>query len=133
MQSALQAKGEAELAKQEADSLKNIAIQNEVKVKKELEYIIENSSPIVMPGKMNIMYVGVENPFDFAVSGFNVKDIEPTIELFPEEARNSKYSLKKRTDGSYTLKIPKGVKGVKINALAKIGNERKILKGDALF
>jgi len=130
---ALMAKHEAETAKQEADSLKNIAIQNELKTKKELEYLIENSSPIVMPDKMNIMYVGVENPFSFAVSGFQVKDIEPIIEVFPETARYLKYNLKKLTNGSYTLKIPKGVIGLKINALAKIGNDRKMLKGDAPY
>ena len=86
-----------------------------------------------MPGKMNLMYVGVDNPFDFAVSGFNAKDIEPIIEVFPETARHLKCNLKKLTNGSYTIKIPKGVKGVKINALAKIGNDRKMLKGDAPY
>jgi hypothetical protein len=130
---ALQAKSEAELAKQEAVKLKNIAVQNELKTKKELEYLIEHASPIVMASKMNVMYVGVENPFDFAVSGFNTKDIEPAIEVFPETARHLKCNLKKRSNGSYTLKIPKGVIGVKINALAKIGNEHKMLKGDAPY
>jgi hypothetical protein len=130
---ALLAKHEAESAKQESDSLKNIAIHNELRTKKELEYLIENASPIVMPGKMNLMYVGVENPFDFAVSGFNAKDIEPIIEVFPETARNKKCQLKKLSNGSYTLKIPAGINGVKINALAKIGNERKMLKGNAPY
>ncbi|HRG60226.1 MAG TPA: GldM family protein, partial [Bacteroidia bacterium] len=120
-------------AKKEADSLKNLAVMSEIKTKEELEYLIEHSSPIVMPDKMNVMYVGVENQFDFAVSGFNTKDIEPVIEVFPEQARNLKCQLKKQSNGSYSLKIPKGAIGVKINAFAKIGNERKMLKGDAPY
>jgi hypothetical protein len=124
---------EALRAKREADSLKYIAQHNELRTKKELEYLIENASPIVMPGKMNVMYVGVDNPFEFAVSGFNANDVDPIVEVFPEEVRHLKCQLKKQSNGSYTLKIPQGVMGVKINALAKIGNERKMLKGNSPY
>ena len=120
-------------AKHEADSLKNLAVLSEKKAKNELEYLIEHASPIVMPSKMNLMYVGVDNPFDIAVSGFNNKDVEPVIEIFPESARHLKYQLKKLTNGSYTIKIPYGVNGVKVNALVKIGNQKKVLKGFAPY
>jgi hypothetical protein len=120
---ALQAKSEAELAKQEAEKLKNIAVQNELKTKKELEYLIEHASPIVMASKMNVMYVGVENPFEFSVSGFKDEDVLPVVS---DGATLKKLPNRK---GSYSIIIPSGAKQVTIGGKAKIDNIYKKLLG----
>jgi hypothetical protein len=120
---ALMAKHEAESAKQGADSLKNIAVQNELKTKKELEYLIEHASPIVMASKMNVMYIGVENPFEFSVSGFKDEDVLPVV---PDGVTLKKLPNRK---GSYSIIIPSGTKQVIVGGKVKIGNTYKKLLG----
>jgi hypothetical protein len=118
---ALQAKSEAELAKQEAIKLKNIAVQNELKTKKELEYLIEHASLNVSTSNYKIMYAGIPNLFQISVTGIKNKDIRPIL--------SEGVVLHKYTENNYGVSFDSKIKEVEIGAEVLIDGVYKPLKG----
>lgn len=67
----------------------------------DIEYIVAKPSLVVSPTKMNVLYIGVDNPIDISVSGFSDDRIKPSI---------SQGTLRKVGAGSYIAKVKKGGK-----------------------
>lgn len=71
---ALIAKNEADIAKKEADSLKTLAQLREKKAVFDLDSTLKNAAIVVGATKMNVLYIGVDNPIDIGISGVSNKD-----------------------------------------------------------
>lgn len=86
------------------------------------EYIVAPPALIVSPLKMNVLYIGVDNPVGISSPGIPIDRINPTI---------GHGILKRDTEsGNWTVRIdkmPKGVSKTTISASAKIDNKDQIL------
>ncbi len=89
-------------------------------------YIVAPPALIVAPLKMNVFYIGVDNPVAISSPGIADKDLKPSISLG---------TLKKQKDGTWIVKIskkPKGVSKVYVTSTAKI-LDREISLGKKEF
>jgi hypothetical protein len=115
------------LAKREADSLKNIAQLREKKAIFNLDSTLKNAAMVVGATKMNVLYIGVENPIDIGISGVSNKDVI---------VRTSKGSVIKHPDknsSSYIVTCEPGVKQVEFACSVKNGNRIIPINGKSVF
>jgi len=80
-------------------------------------YIVAPPALIVAPLKMNVFYIGVDNPVAISSPGLPDESIKSSINVG---------SLKKGKDGDWVVRInkkPKGVSKVYISATAKVGEK----------
>ena len=80
-------------------------------------YIVAPPALIVAPLKMNVFYIGVDNPVAISSPGLPDESIKSSINLG---------SLKKGKDGDWVVRInkkPKGISKVYISATAKVGDK----------
>lgn len=68
---------------------------------KDIEYMVAKPEAVVSATKMNVFYMGVDNPVDVSVSGFSADKIVPSI---------SQGSITKASGGGYTVKVKKAGK-----------------------
>ena len=64
----------------------------------ELEYFVAAPSATISPTKMNVLYIGVDNPISVSVPGANSKDVNVT-------ATGAGITLKKVKDGEYLATV----------------------------
>lgn len=77
-----------------------------------LTYSQEEQIVSIASSKMNVLYVGVDNPMTIAASGINAKDIQVTI---------SQGSIKKTKSGTYITRVRKrGLVDISVSAGGKI-------------
>lgn len=79
------------------------------------EYFVAAPSATISATKMNVFYIGVENPVSISVPGANSKDIVAT-------ATGAGATLKKEKDGEYTVRVEKQG-SCQINVKAKIAGK----------
>jgi gliding motility-associated protein GldM len=77
------------------------------------EYTVGKASLVVSPTKMNVFYIGVDNPVDISVAGVPPNKVSPFI--------TGGGSLRSKGGGHYTVRVkgPQGAK-VKVGATAKL-------------
>ncbi len=76
------------------------------------EYQVAPKVAVVSPTKMNVLYVGLDNPLNLSVPGVAQSDIVATVD--------GPGVLKKASDGSYTLQVDQPGKKTKVKVSAKI-------------
>ncbi len=79
------------------------------------EYFVAAPSATISATKMNVFYIGVDNPVSISVPGANSKDIVAT-------ATGAGATLKKEKDGEYTVRVEKQG-SCQINVKAKIAGK----------
>ncbi len=89
-------------------------------------YIVTPPALVVSPTKMNVLYVGVDNPVDISVPGYAPDLITPSITggtISPDPAKK----------GSYIIKCAKGTKDASISVAVKQGGTNKTIPGGFKF
>ena len=84
------------------------------------EYLVAPPSLTISPTKMNVFYVGVENPVSISSGGLSDAQLKPTI-----TAPATIY----RAGGGWAVKVPSGLKTVKISISAVVSGKVKNLGG----
>jgi len=84
------------------------------------EYLVAPPSFSVSPTKMNVFYIGVDNPVSIAAGGLSDAQIKPTITAGATIARAT-------TGGGWMVRVPSGLKTVKITASAVVDGKVKNL------
>lgn len=88
---------------------------NYITKKFERSYTIAEPNVVVSPTKMNVFYVGVDNPVSISVAGVAGKDIAPSI---------TNGQIRKQRDGEYIVN-PRRPGNSIITVVAEIDGERK--------
>jgi hypothetical protein len=110
-------------AKHEADSLKAIAQLKEKKAIFDLDSTLSNAAMVVSPSKMNVLYIGVENPIDIAVSG-----VSPD-KLVVSASQGCEIKEVKGYPGRYIATCKAGINSVDISCLVKDGKRIIPMRG----
>ncbi|MFN8285267.1 MAG: gliding motility protein GldM [Chitinophagales bacterium] len=76
------------------------------------EYQVAPKVAVVSPTKMNVVYVGLDNPLDLSVPGVAQSDVVAVVD--------GPGVLKKASDGTYTLQVDQPGKKTKVKVSAKI-------------
>jgi len=84
------------------------------------EYLVAPPSLTISPTKMNVFYVGVENPVSISSGGLSDAQLKPTI-----TAPATIY----RAGGGWAVKVPNGLKKVTISISATVNGKVKNLGG----
>jgi gliding motility-associated protein GldM len=79
------------------------------------EYMVAKAGVVVSPTKMNVLYIGVENPLDISVAGVPAENIEPVL---------NGGTLSKVGAGKYIAKVQGGTKAT-VNVAANFGKDKK--------
>ena len=80
------------------------------------EYIVAKPSLVVSPDKMNVFYIGPDNPVSISVPGVASENIRATI-------KGPGNRISKTSNGKYTVKLKTGTpKNVKVNVSAVMPN-----------
>ena len=85
---------------------------------KEFSYLVAKPSVVVSPTKMNVFYIGVENPVDVSVSGFSADKVMASI------TGGASIVKKGGNSSEYIVKVSK-VGDVSINVSVKDGGKTK--------
>lgn len=64
-----------------------------------------NAVIAVEPVKMNVLYLGVDNPLKIAASGYNAKDLEVSIDNGTIKGKNGQYLVWPRNEGSAIVSV----------------------------
>jgi gliding motility-associated protein GldM len=85
------------------------------KRKFEFEYHVVEPSLAVSPTKMNVFYLGVDNPVDISVSGVSQKDLNISISngTMTPAGQSGSYIVKPSTPGEYNISVTATVNGEK--------------------
>jgi gliding motility-associated protein GldM len=89
-------------------------------------YIVTPPALVVSPTKMNVLYVGVDNPVDISVPGYAPELVTPNISggsISPDPAKK----------GSYIVRCPKESKEANISVSVKQGSSSKAMQGGYKF
>ena len=89
-------------------------------------YIVTPPALVVSPTKMNVLYIGVDNPVDISVPGYAPDLVTPNItggSIVPDPAKK----------GSYIVRCPKESKEASIGVNVKQGSSSKALQGSFKF
>lgn len=88
------------------------------------EYMVSKPLVTVSPKKMNIFYIGVDNPVSIAVAGIPAEDLVPTI---------SNGTIKKEPSGNeWVVDVPPGKKLALVKIYANIDGEKREM-GSKMF
>ena len=82
------------------------------------EYIVAKPSVTVSADKMNVFYIGVDNPVSISVPGIPEDKLKPSI---------SAGSLSPKGGGKYVVKVNKDSKTVKVNVSAEVNGQTKLM------
>ena len=72
---------------------------------KDIEYTVTQPMAVVSPTKMNVMYIGVENPLDISVSGFTDDKVSATISQGSLSKSGKGWVAKVSTAGEATISV----------------------------
>ncbi len=81
----------------------------------EVPYTVERPMATVSADKMNVFYIGVDNPVSISVPGVPSENLRPTI--------SSGANLRRVDNGSYVVTLEEGTREVNITVNAMIGGE----------
>ncbi|MCS6934478.1 MAG: hypothetical protein NZM35_04910 [Chitinophagales bacterium] len=84
----------------------------------EASYQVAARAVVVSPTKMNVLYIGVDNPMKISVPGVGQNDVSATLE--------GPGTLTKNSDGTYTARVT-AVGKCKINVSAKIDGKMQAM------
>ncbi|MEO6884451.1 MAG: gliding motility protein GldM [Bacteroidia bacterium] len=90
------------------------------------EYLVAKPALVVSPTKMNVFYIGVDNPVDISVPGIAAEDLQPHISGGGASLRPDKQK------GSYIVRVTSGPM-VTITVSAKTKNGVKAIPGNMKF
>lgn len=86
--------------------------------KHEVEYTVAKPSAVISPTKMNVLYIGVNNPIDISVAGFSADKVSAGI---------SSGSLSRKGGSSYIARVRKAGKcRISVSATDDNGNKRSM-------
>jgi len=84
------------------------------------DYLVAKPTAVVSPTKMNVLYIGVDNPIEVSVSGFSADQIHPHI---------SQGSLRKKGGSKYIARVRKSGKSyISVSVTDDQGNSRSMGK-----
>lgn len=89
-------------------------------------YIVTPPALVVSPTKMNVLYIGVDNPVDISVPGYAPDLVTPNISggsIKPDPSKK----------GSYIVNCPAGSKEANITVSVKQGTSNKAIQGGFKF
>ncbi len=79
-------------------------------------YMVAKPSAVISPTKMNVFYIGVDNPVSISVPGFAAENIQPSMTGGTIRAKN-------KAKGEYIVKVSKrGKAKIRVNAVDDSGN-----------
>lgn len=88
-------------------------------------YSVLEPNVVIAPTKMNVLYLGVDNPVEISIPGVSPNKVSATI---------SKGSIKPdRSSGGYLVQPGTGVPNCQISVYAEMENRKKVLMGSKLF
>ncbi len=92
------------------------------------EYIVAPPALIVSPLKMNVLYIGVDNPVGISSPGIPSGRIQPSIGhgVLKRDASGDNWTVR-------INKMPKGVSRTSISATAKIDDKYQLAKTFKIF
>lgn len=105
-----------------AASLRNPVTDEVQTFKKEFSYEVGERSVAISPTKMNVFYIGVDNPVEISAAGVNSTSIKPSM------GGKGGGTIKKNSDGTYNVRVTQPtVKGefAKVNVSADGMNASK--------
>ncbi len=70
-----------------------------------LEYIVAKPQAVISPTKMNVLYIGVQNPIDISVSGFRADQISANISQGSLSKGSTGYIAQVKTVGNATISV----------------------------
>lgn len=85
----------------------------------EIEYEVAEPAVVISPTKMNVFYVGVENPVSLAAPGISPEAIEAQI---------TNGTIQKQTDGNYIVRPKIAGKKCEITVLANVNGQKRKLQ-----
>jgi len=84
------------------------------------DYLVAKPSAVVSPTKMNVLYIGVDNPIEVSVAGFSADQVHPHI---------SQGSLRKKGGSKYIARVHKTGKAyISVSVTDDQGNSRSMGK-----
>jgi gliding motility-associated protein GldM len=89
----------------------------------ESEYKVAKKTGVISPTKMNVMYIGLDNPLDISVPGVAQADVTAQVE--------GNGSVTKNADGTFTGRV-NAVGPVKVKVFAKV-NGKQMLMAEQTF
>ncbi len=82
------------------------------------DYMVAKPSAVISPTKMNVLYIGVDNPIEVSVSGFSDDQVHPHI---------SQGSLSKKGGSKYIARVSKtGKTNISVSVTDDQGNTRSM-------
>ncbi len=85
-----------------------------------IDYLVAKPSAVISPTKMNVLYIGVDNPIEVSVSGFSADQVHPRI---------SQGSLSKKGGSKYIARVRKSGKAyISVSVTDDQGNSRSMGK-----
>lgn len=82
------------------------------------EYMVAKGGVVVSPTKMNVLYIGVDNPLDISVSGVAAENLDPSL--------SGAGSLSKVAAGKYIARVKSGPKAT-VNVSARFSGASKAM------
>jgi gliding motility-associated protein GldM len=77
------------------------------------EYLVAEGSVVVSPTKMNVFYLGVDNPVDVSVAGVQPEQIDITVTNARSEKRGSSYIIRPIRPGNAFVVVFANIEGKK--------------------
>jgi len=87
--------------------------------RKEFEYEVGERSVAISATKMNVFYIGVDNPVEISAAGVNSTEVKVSMEGG---------TIKRNSDGTYTVTAKKPSKNAKVNVAAPGMNASKVFR-----
>lgn len=81
----------------------------------EAEYQVAKPAAVVSPDKMNVFYVGVDNPVSISVPGVPLDKVRPSISGGTITGSNGKYVVRQEKPGKVTVTVNAEVSGKQMN------------------
>lgn len=79
------------------------------------EYQVAKPAAVVSPDKMNVFYVGVDNPVSISVPGVPLDKVKPSISGGTITGSNGKYVVRQEKPGKVTVTVNAEVSGKQMN------------------
>ncbi len=90
----------------------------------ETEYTVERPTATVSADKMNVFYIGLDNPVSISAPGIPTENLRPSV--------SSGAELVQRDDGTHVVRIEPGTSNVTVSVNALVGGETRTM-GESEF
>ena len=83
------------------------SVYKQKREKERLELILENAAVLVNPEKMNVLYIGIDNPLNIRIPGIRCEDIYPEIDQgrLMKIDENCKYVANPQKEGIANIRV----------------------------